>query len=144
MVIAQERGVQIPLATVEPWDLVAVNLTDWFTLEFRVKGEPYLRDGDWRVDAYATEASMASITSLDGMVTLLQRRKPGEDAEKTKHPHGWGFWRAGDPQMHYFVDTVSLCDGVRGYAGLCYPTWEPSLYNEDTFRCAECLLKLDS
>lgn len=135
---------RIPLATVEPWDLIAVNLTEWFTLEFRVRGEPYLVDGTWRVEAHATEASMSSITSLDGMVTLLQRRKPADDTEPARHPHGWGFWRAGDPTMHYFENTKSICDQVRGYAGLCYPVFEASLFNDETTQCPDCLAVLNT
>lgn len=133
----------IPLATVEEWDLLEVDVDGTFTLMFTAKGQPYLRDGRYWIEAWGTMASMSAISSFDGNVNLLLRRNH-DDPGVFQHPHGWAFPRPGDPKMHYCRDAMSLCGNVRGYVGLCYPTFDPKYFDNDTYRCEDCLAALDT
>lgn len=134
--------VQIPIASVEPGDLVEVDVDGSFTIELRTIKEPFTNRGLWWLEAWGTIASIGAVTSPDGDVRLIQRRKHG-DPEKQQHPHGWAFIYAGQDEMHYCVDTTSLCEAVVGYVGLTYPTWDPAYFDEAVFPCEKCLAILE-
>lgn len=138
------RGaVRIPLAAVEPDDLVSIRVSETFTIELRARAEAFTREGRRWLEAWGTLPEIAAVTSPDGTVELLQRRSPlDRDREPVRHPHGWAIIRSDDHTIHYFEATVSLCGAVIGYGGLCYPTFDPAYFAgafDELERCPECL-----
>lgn len=141
------RSVQIPIASVEEWDLVSIDVDGHFSMELRAHGEPFMNRGRWWLEAWGTIQTMAAVTSATGVVDLLQRRKIGRQyagGEPLRHPHGWAFIYAGQDVMHYCVDTTSLCTKVVGYTGLCYPVFDASYFAEGVYRCPGCLEAVDA
>lgn len=132
---------RIPLAAVEPGDLVSVRVTDTFSIELRtpISGSATIANGGRRyLRAWQTVAQFAAVASPDDTVELLQRKSLG-DGQQTRHPHGWAFTRPdlAEP-MHYFEDTESLCGEIIGYGGLCYPLFEAGFFPGEVTRCAAC------
>lgn len=140
---------RIPLAAVEPDDLVSIRVSESFTIELRTRGLPFVRNGRRWLEAWATIPEIAAVTSPDDSVELLQRRAggPGE-REPVRHPHGWAITRAESATVHYFEATVSLCGAVIGYGGLCYPSYDASYFagafDHDLVRCSPCLASAPS
>lgn len=128
----------MPLAAVDADDLVAVHVSEGFTIEFRTPptGDPsVVQHGRRYLKAWKTLPKFAAVASPDDTVELLQRR--GD--RPLLHPHGWAITRD-DPAepLHYFRDTVSLCGAVVGYGGLCYPHIVPDFFPVSPILCAAC------
>lgn len=130
---------QIPLAAVEPDDLVSIRVSATFTIELRtppVGDATVVQHGRRFLRAWKTLPRFAAVASPDDTVELLQRHG---DGQPVRHPHGWAITRPDlSEPMHYFRDTSSLCGEVIGYAGLCYPQFDPSFFPTDMTRCAAC------
>lgn len=140
---------RIPLAAVEPDDLLRIQVDADFSMEFRVPpfGRTHVvQNGKRYLIAWQTPASIGAVTSADGEVELLQRRNPlspEADREPALHPHGWAITRPGKFDMHYFEDTESLCGKIIGYGGLCYPHFDQSYFPEQKTLCKECQTVLE-
>lgn len=137
----------IPVAAVEPDDLVSIQVDDSFSIEFRAdpNGPSFTRDGRRYLAAYATPNDLAAVFAPSGEVELIQRLDPPgtPGRESPKHPHGWAITRAGETVMHYFTGTKSLCGTVTGYAGLCYPSYRESFFHGALACCELCLEQLE-
>lgn len=136
---------QIPLAAVEPDDLVSIRVSDTFTIELRTppSGDAtVIQNGRRYLRAWKTTPRIAAVASPDDLVDLLQRRG---DGQPVLHPHGWAITRADlTEEMHYFRNTASACGEVIGYAGLCYPSYEATFFPEGMSRCTDCLTVIAS
>lgn len=129
----------IPLAAVEPGDLVAIHVDDDFTIELRTpRNGPasVVKHGRRFLEAADTVARFAAVASPDDTVELLQR----EGDRPIRHPHGWAIVRPDlTEDLHYFEDTTSACRNVIGYAGLCYPKFAAWYFPEGIHLCEKCL-----
>ncbi|PPH29279.1 hypothetical protein [Rathayibacter rathayi] len=133
----------IPLAAVEPSDLVRIVVDDDLEIEFRVApfGNPsVVQHGRRYLVAYATMSDLAAVASPTENVELIQRlppRESGASREPIRHPHGWAVTHA-QRELHYFDRTDALCGAVVGYAGLCYPKLRDDYFPNPPARCADC------
>lgn len=131
---------QIPLAAVEPDDLVSIRVSRTFTIELRTPptgDATVIQNGRRLLRAWNTVPRFAAVASPNDTVDLIQRRG---DGQPVLHPHGWAITRPDLSEiMHYFRDTTSACGEVVGYAGLCYPHFEESFFPAGMRRCPACL-----
>lgn len=138
---ADESGtpVQIPLAAVEPDDLVSIRVSDTFSIELRTPptgDATVVQHGRRFLRAWKTVPRFAAVASPDDTVELLQRHG---DNQPARHPHGWAITRPDLTEpMHFFRDTTSACGEVVGYAGLCYPRFDPGFFPEGMVLCVAC------
>lgn len=136
---------QIPLASVEPDDLVSIRVSETFSIEFRTPptgDASVIQNGRRYLRAWKTLPRFGAVASPDDTVELLQRRG---DGQPVRHPHGWAITRPDlSEAMHYFRDTSSVCGEVIGYAGLCYPQFDAGFFPDGLTQCPACLAALTS